>query len=236
MKTIKNLTLTLLLSVLTILISNGAVLSTEISNNKSSISNAVTKIKSNQICVKAVIRNGELIPLIQLPEIVIYGEKKSKFLLPAIKNSEGVIPIFELPEVVISVEKINNISTFKTVEYKGKYIRAYDLPEVEVMAEKVNYEILSNNINMFPAVLYEGHYIASVDLPIIEITTERNENLISENYKQVNSEKQLNLNESYRSNNSILVKLRMKGLVTVISVLLLRNEIEKLYWHPLNDF
>lgn len=198
MKALKNLTLTLIVTVLTVFAGRSANLDEQIINKSNdSKSNTPTYIK-------AVKYKGRMIAQVTLPEVTISAERNYKDLTAAIRKGNNLIPLVELQEVVITAEKSGNKYYVKTVAYNGELIPLVDLPEVVITAERINAKVvailMSNNgavpvvelpeviitascpeNKMLSVVTINNQFMAVVNLPVVEISAEKPEAVLTDN-------------------------------------------------------
>lgn len=211
MKTPKNLTLTMF-SLLMILKSYGAIFNTE----------ASAESKHKQVCTRTILRNGELVPFVQLPEIVISGERSGTRILGTTKGFSGRVPVIDLPEVVITDNKIHGTQQYRTAKVGGSVIPVIDLPELVISAEKMFTEIGSGNENSYAITFYKGHYIPVVNLPAVEISAEKEEKLFTEE-KSSASDDSNKSDTMYSSGNADI------SINYVNTVYIFRKEFEKVF-------
>ncbi|MCP4123351.1 MAG: hypothetical protein GY751_16485 [Bacteroidetes bacterium] len=85
-------------SILTFLISSGLF----ITNDQSSADPASNQTTEEVNVVKAILHNGEVLPLIELPVVEITGNLNTDLMMDATVFNDEVLPMIELPEVVIT--------------------------------------------------------------------------------------------------------------------------------------
>jgi hypothetical protein len=204
MRTLKNLSLTFLAIVLTSFLSS-AVIFTEEGYHKNNSSVKPSPEKSNRKFFHTALYKGRMIPsvdlpvvtiaadrssknivevtrrgnsliaVVNLPEIVIPGERKtSDHKLKTIAGKNGVIPVVDLTEVVIVADRINASDSFTWMEANDRGIPVVNLPEVIISADFPEY-------NKIATVLYKGHFIPVVNLHEVEITAEKPVSLVALN-------------------------------------------------------
>ncbi|MEO5570825.1 MAG: hypothetical protein ABIT08_13725 [Bacteroidia bacterium] len=198
MKTLKNLSLSLTLIALTAVAGKAAILKEEGMNRSTSVEKefSVKNKLTSGTCIRAVVKNGKVLPQVMLPVVTITGERNSKKMVRAIKKGKTVIALVDLPELVITGQRINNNYKLRIVAAKNGTIAVVDLPEVVISAERTgmnSYALVKLNENkipivdltevviaadfaqskMLPAIFYKGQYIAVVNLPEVEIIAEK---------------------------------------------------------------
>lgn len=244
MRTLKNFTLTLSMIVLTVLVTNAAVLGEENQRraNVSKNTTACTQVKYTH----AVIKNGAAMPMVTLPVVNIVGARSESKMALAVRQGNNLMPVVNLPEVVITAEKTNNSVCIQSIVYNGTVIPMVNLPEVEISAERINghmvalvkshdalipmvelpeVEITASlpESNMLPTVLYNGNRIALVNLPVVEISAQRMETILADNMDK-GSENAKNVSDNFRAFMS-----QTDGKLSKVGFMLLKNSVKKLF-------
>jgi|GEM_PF-5957387 len=203
MTTLKNLSLALTLVLTIQSLSYGAIFGEEnLNRNKSSKKSCNAKNPNHY--VHAVLRNGEMIPEVVLPEITITAERTTKNMVRAGVRGNSIIAVVDLPEVTIQGKKVTPGYSLKSLSNGNVVTYMVDLPEVVISSKRVGTHSFAwqktnqNNVpvvtlpeiiitSAFPGVkmtgiaFYNGNYIPSVNLPVVEITAEKPGNLLVSN-------------------------------------------------------
>ncbi|HKR06162.1 MAG TPA: hypothetical protein VJY62_16110 [Bacteroidia bacterium] len=204
MRTLKNLSLTLILILTANALTKGAIFGEENFKKHSSLKKTCVVVHGNGHFVHATIHKGKIIPIVMLPVVTISAERNTKNMVQAARKGKTTIAVVDLPEVVITGERKTPGYKLKSLVTKNGITMIMDLPEVVISAERASTHSFAwrktneNNLPVvtlpevvisadFPesnkvlAVLYKGNFIAVVNLPVVEITAERPEGLMVSN-------------------------------------------------------
>jgi len=124
--------------------------------------------------VKAVIYQGELIPVVDLPEVEISAPRNAATLLPAYYINGSLVAIANLPVVEITAERM--VSTkFRAVQINGETLAVVNLPLIEIVSD------LPENGLIALKVRNEGNQpVPTVNLPVVEIRASSGEKVSAE--------------------------------------------------------
>lgn len=244
MRTLKNSILTLSMMVLAVLVTNAAVLGEENQRRGNTSKNTTATARVNY--TRAILKNGTAMPLVTLPVVNIVGARSEAKIARLVRQGHNLMPVVNLPEVVITAEKTNNSVCIQSIVYNGTVIPMVNLPEVEISAERINghmvalvkshdalipmvelpeVEITASlpENNMLPTVLYNGNRIALVNLPVVEISAQRMETILADNM-DTGSEHAKNVSDNYRAFMS-----QTDGKLSKVGFMLLKNSVKKLF-------
>ncbi len=203
MRTLKNLSLTLFLIVLTSFATYSAILVKESFSSNASKKMGCGNTKSKRQFTHATVLNGKIVPQVTLPVVTISAKRNTKNIFSTIQKGKTRIAVVNLPEVLVVSERDKAHCSLNTARIKNERIIVVNLPEVTIVAHRVSqnsFAVLQTNENKVPfvnlpeviisgdfpeynkvtAILYKGHYIPSVNLQEVEITASRLENLIAD--------------------------------------------------------
>jgi hypothetical protein len=239
MRTLKNLSLTLLLIVLTSFVTYSAILVTESFGSTPAVKKSSYDVKGKGQFVHATIHNGKVIPRVSLPVVTITAKRNTKNMFATAEKGKSIIAVVNLPEIVITSMKKNTNYKLYAACAKDRNLPVVDLPEVLIVAERMNagsFTWLKTNKHKIPvvdlpeviisadlpgynkvaAVLYKGYYIPVVDLPEVEITAKRPNDLITTNddNRDVNND---NLNSDYLERVESKTNQSLSAIVLIIA-------------------
>jgi hypothetical protein len=113
--------------------------------------------------VKAVLYQGELIPVVDLPEVEISASRSSSTLLPAYYINGTMVAMANLPVVEITAERMTS-SKMRAVQINGETLAVVNLPLIEIVSDLPANGLIALNVRN-----ETKDFIPTVNLPMVEI-------------------------------------------------------------------
>lgn len=125
--------------------------------------------------VKAVMYQGELIPVVDLPEVEISAPRTMATLLPAYYINGNMVAMANLPVVEITAERMAS-SKMTAVQINGETLAVVNLPLIEIISDLPANGLIALNLRNQTRQL-----IPTVNLPMVEIRPSTSKEATAEN-------------------------------------------------------
>lgn len=119
-------------------------------------------VQSYGTMVKAILDNGNYIPVVDLPEVEIIASRLTPRYVKGVIQHGEIMALVELPVVEISVSKLRQVENNKAFDYEA----IYDIPVIEI-------EGTFPSQNLIKGKLDHEESIAVVNLPEVTIVVDK---------------------------------------------------------------